>query len=104
MFERLRLIAARVVAPRASARLLSEEGIAHLVKRLTEVRGWKVSYASRMASGSGDTVDRLSGGIGMTLTRAAATVQRCPDLRPEDRRSESPKHIARPERTEAGDA
>lgn len=64
--------------------LLGEDEIASLVMDLAKARGWKLTHAARMATGSGDTVARIKGGVGLTIRRAKAIIQRCSDLWPED--------------------
>lgn len=74
--------------------MLTEAHISYLIHRLADVRGWKLTHASRMASGSGDTLSRINGGIGLTIRRANAIIQRCSDLWPEG--AQWPADIPRP--------
>lgn len=76
--------------------MITETDIANLIRQLAEARGWSVSHASRMASGNGDTVARIDGGIGMTLRRAAKIVERIDELWPAD--LPWPSDVPRPER------
>ena len=78
--------------------MITEQNIVDLIKALAEQRGWKVSHASRMASGSGDTVDRLQGGIGLTLRRAHAIIQQVSELWPKEADAQWPTDIPRPAR------
>lgn len=64
--------------------MLTEADIADLIRQLAAARGWQVSHASRMASGSGDTVERIDGGIGLTIRRANAIIAKCASLWPEE--------------------
>ena len=78
--------------------MLTENTIAQLIERLAEARGWEPTYAARMASGSGDTLARIAGGIGLTMRRANSIIARCNDLWPEGR--EWPSDILpRPEKS-----
>lgn len=63
--------------------MLTETQIATLIEHLAAARGWKLTHASRMASGSGDTLSRIRGGIGLTMRRANAIIVRCDELWPE---------------------
>lgn len=74
--------------------MLTENTIAKLIEKLAEVRGWELSYAARMASGSGDTLARIAGGIGLTIRRANAIIARCSELWPEG--CDWPSDIPRP--------
>jgi hypothetical protein len=78
--------------------MLTENTIARLIENLAEVRGWELTYAAKMASGSGDTLTRIAGGIGLTLRRANAIVARCDELWPEGRAW--PSDIPRPSKKE----
>jgi len=64
--------------------MLNETDIAHLIRALAEAKGWKATYAARRATGSGDTLDRLDGGLGMTLTRASNIIKNISQLWPSD--------------------
>lgn len=72
----------------------TERQVADLIRRLSEGRGWKISHASKMASGNGDTVARIERGIGMTMRRANQIVARVSALWPAD--LEWPSDIPRP--------
>ncbi|MET4130690.1 hypothetical protein [Roseovarius sp. MBR-6] len=80
--------------------MLSEHQIRDLIIALAKARDWEVTYASRMASGSGDTVARLDAGVGITLRRAKVIIQRCSDLWPDGSGHAWPDSIRRP----SGDA
>lgn len=75
-------------------RMLTEAHISFLIHRLAEVRGWKPTHAARMASGSGDTLQRIAGGVGLTIRRANAIIARCDELWPEG--APWPSDIPRP--------
>lgn len=77
--------------------MFTENTIAALITKLAEVRGWELSYAAKMASGSGDTLSRIAGGIGLTIRRANAIIARCSDLWPEGH--DWPSDIPRPQKT-----
>ncbi|MGX0876218.1 hypothetical protein ACSSV4_000893 [Roseovarius sp. MBR-154] len=79
--------------------MLSEHQIRDLIIALAKARDWEVTYASRMASGSGDTVARLDAGVGLTLRRAKVIIKRCSDLWPDDAGHAWPKGIERPSGT-----
>lgn len=51
--------------------MLTETDIARLIRALADAKGWKATYAARLATGSGDTLVRLDAGINLTLPRAA---------------------------------
>jgi len=61
---------------------VSEASTVRLIEALGKHRGWKPTYASRMASGSGDTPQRIAGGVGLTTRRANAIIARCDELWP----------------------
>ena len=77
--------------------MITEAQIASLIEQLAAARGWKPSHASRMACGSGDTLSRIHGGIGLTIRRANAIIARCSDLWPEGQ--PWPSDIPRPTTT-----
>lgn len=77
--------------------MMTEAQIANLIEQLAAARGWKATHASRMASGSGDTLSRIEGGIGLTIRRANAIISRCSELWPEG--MPWPSDIQRPEPT-----
>ena len=69
--------------------------IIHLVETYAVGRGISISTASRLLTGSGDTVDRMCrNGMSMTARRAAHVVQHASDHWPED--FEWPANIPRP--------
>lgn len=74
--------------------MFTENTIAALITKLAEARGWELSYAAKMASGSGDTLTRIAGGIGLTIRRANAIIMRCSELWPEG--CDWPSDIPRP--------
>lgn len=77
--------------------MLTEAQIAALITQLAAARGWKLTHASRMASGSGDTLSRIEGGIGLTIRRANAIISRCSELWPEN--APWPSDIQRPDKS-----
>ncbi|WPY94711.1 hypothetical protein T8T21_00870 [Limimaricola variabilis] len=79
--------------------MYNENSIVILVQALAKARGWKLTYASRMASGSGDTVARLQGGISLRLHRANAIIQQCADLWPDDAEG-WPEDVPRPAKSD----
>lgn len=74
--------------------MFTEQEIANLIRKLATAKGWKVTYAARLVSGSGDTVARLEGGIGLTLRRAKQIVEQVAREWPET--ADWPKDIPRP--------
>lgn len=58
----------------------------------------EVTTASRKATGSGDTVARLEGGIGLTLRRANQVIETCGELWPKSRDADWPAEVERPKR------
>ncbi len=76
---------------------VSEASIVRLIEALGSHRGWKPTYAARMASGSGDTLQRIAGGVGLTIRRANAIIARCDELWPEG--APWPSDIPRPIRS-----
>ena len=74
--------------------MLTETDIASLIRALAEARGWKATYAARLATGSGDTLVRLDGGINLTLPRAAKIMGNIDRLWPSD--TPWPEDIPRP--------
>lgn len=78
--------------------MLTENTIARLIEKLAEARGWELTYAARMASGSGDTLARIAGGIGLTIRRANAIIARCSELWPEG--CDWPSDVPRPVKSE----
>ena len=47
-----------------------------LIRSYAAARGLSVSYASRLLTGSGDTVDRVSAGASITARRAETILRR----------------------------
>ena len=47
-----------------------------LIRSFASARGISVSYASRLLTGSGDTVDRVAGGMSITARRAETILRR----------------------------
>jgi hypothetical protein len=86
---------------RKLVRMMTENDVVRLIRAFADVKGWKVSHAARVASGNGDTVDRLEAGVGLTIRRANAIIYRVSVLWPED--CEWPTGTPRPD-PEAGDA
>lgn len=82
---------------RAAAVLLTDEDFAGLIQAYAAAKGWAQTYASRRATGSGDTLDRIAGGGSLTLQRARAILQTISDGWPDD--AEWPAGIERPEPT-----
>ena len=56
-----------------------------LVGAYAAARGISVSYASRLLTGSGDTVDRIAAGMSITARRAETIVRRASDNWPAGR-------------------
>ena len=56
-----------------------------LIRSFAEARGLSVSYASRLLTGSGDTVDRVAAGASITARRAETIVRRAAQNWPADR-------------------
>jgi len=77
--------------------------IVALIRAWAVGRGVSVSTASRLLSGSGDTVDRMERGMSLTARRAAAIIQKASDHWPTDLEwpPEIPRPEARPGRDEA---
>ena len=53
-----------------------------LIRAYAEARGLSVSYASRLLTGSGDTVDRVAAGASITARRAESIVRRASERWP----------------------
>ena len=69
---------------------------ASLIRSWADHKGLSVSYASRLATGSGDTVDRIeSGGMSLTVRRTARIYQYLSDHWPPH--LEWPPDVPRPE-------
>ena len=56
-----------------------------LIRSFADARGLSVSYASRLLTGSGDTVDRVAAGASVTARRAETIVRRAAQSWPADR-------------------
>ena len=56
-----------------------------LIRAYADARGLSVSYASRLLTGSGDTVDRVAAGASITARRAETIVRRASQLWPAGR-------------------
>ena len=55
-----------------------------LIRSFAEARGLSVSYASRLLTGSGDTVDRVAAGASITARRAETILRRAAQRWPAD--------------------
>ena len=69
-----------------------------LIHAFAAARGLSVSYASRLLTGSGDTVDRVTAGASITARRAETILRRASQSWPADRAW--PADIPRPEPAE----
>ena len=56
-----------------------------LIRSYAAARGISVSYASRLLTGSGDTVDRVTAGASITARRAETILRRASQTWPADR-------------------
>ena len=54
----------------------SDQLLVTLIHAFAEARGLSVSYASRLLTGSGDTVDRVTAGASITARRAERILSR----------------------------
>ena len=54
----------------------SDRLLVTLIHSFADARGLSVSYASRLLTGSGDTVDRVSAGASVTARRAETILRR----------------------------
>lgn len=63
--------------------MFTEQSIAKLIRAFARARGLEETYAARLVTGSGDTLQRLDAGIGMTLRRANTIVQNISDRWPQ---------------------
>jgi hypothetical protein len=75
--------------------MLDDRTLALLIQSLAAARGWKVSTASRVVSGSWDTVARIKGGGSLTQRRAIKIMANINRLWPSD--LPWPEGIERPE-------
>ena len=66
-----------------------------LIRAYATARGISVSYASKVLTGSGDTVDRIEGGMSITARRAENIIQTASDQWPPS--AAWPSDIPRPE-------
>ena len=74
--------------------MLSDTRIAAMLRSCAAAAGMSESYVARLASGSGDTLTRLDGGMSLTARRAGRIVQWLSDHWPLD--AEWPADIPRP--------
>ena len=72
----------------------SDRLLVTLIHAFADARGLSVSYASRLLTGSGDTVDRVTAGASITARRAETILRRASQSWPADRAW--PAGIARP--------
>ena len=56
-----------------------------LIRSFAATRGLSVSYASRLLTGSGDTVDRVAAGASITARRAETILRRASERWPDGR-------------------
>ena len=62
----------------------ADRKIAELIRNYAAARAISVSYASRLITGSGDTVSRIERGTSLTARRAERIRQRASDRWPDD--------------------
>ena len=62
----------------------SDQLLVTLIHAFADARGLSVSYASRLLTGSGDTVDRVTAGASITARRAETIVCRASQNWPAD--------------------
>ena len=79
----------------------SDRLLVTLIHAFADARGLSVSYASRLLTGSGDTVDRVSAGASITARRAETILRRASQNWPADR--PWPAGIPRPAPAEESD-
>ncbi|MGR3484033.1 MAG: hypothetical protein ACU0BF_01700 [Paracoccaceae bacterium] len=79
--------------------MITEADLAALIRAFAKATGWSLTYAARMATGSGDTVEKWDAGVSPTLRRANSVVQRCSELWPDN--APWPDGIPRPSRRDA---
>ena len=60
----------------------SDQLLVTLIRSFAQARGLSVSYASRLLTGSGDTVDRVTGGMSVTARRAETILCRASERWP----------------------
>ena len=63
----------------------SDRLLISLIHAFADARGLSVSYASRLLTGSGDTVDRITAGASITARRAETILRRAAQSWPADR-------------------
>ena len=63
----------------------SDRLLISLIHAFADARGLSVSYASRLLTGSGDTVDRVTAGASITARRAETILRRAAQSWPADR-------------------
>ena len=63
----------------------SDRLLISLIHAFADARGLSVSYASRLLTGSGDTVDRVTAGASITARRAETILRRAAQNWPADR-------------------
>lgn len=63
----------------------SDRLLVSLIHAFADARGLSVSYASRLLTGSGDTVDRVTAGASITARRAETILRRAAQTWPADR-------------------
>ena len=60
----------------------SDRLLVTLIRDFAAARGFSVSYASRLLTGSGDTVERVKGGMSITGRRAETILRRASESWP----------------------
>ena len=63
----------------------SDQLLVTLIHAFADARSLSVSYASRLLTGSGDTVDRVTAGASITARRAETILRRASQSWPADR-------------------
>ena len=63
----------------------SDQLLVTLIHAFADARSLSVSYASRLLTGSGDTVDRVTAGASITARRAETILRRASQNWPADR-------------------
>lgn len=71
-------------AAEAVSVLMTDAKLASLIRSFAAARGYSESYAARVATGSGDTLDRIERGGTLTLHRANIVVAKISSLWPAD--------------------